>query len=214
MSLEVKIPSVGESITTGLISTWHKNDGETVKAGEVLLTLETDKVSTEIQAEKAGLLRIKVPAGTEVKIGEVVPTIEEGGSAGTVAPAAASAPAPAKATEPARTPKEAKKMEPAAPAATAPASRRVQATPVVRRIAQELNVDLATVTPSGPGGRITEEDVRAAASGVEGRREPLRGVRRVIAERMARAHREVAPVTWVETVNRCIERAMHWSVRL
>jgi len=59
-------------------------------------------------------------------------------------------------------------------------------------------VELATVSGSGPGGRITEEDVRAAAGGGEGRREPLRGVRRVIAEHMARAHREVPPVTWVE----------------
>jgi pyruvate dehydrogenase E2 component (dihydrolipoamide acetyltransferase) len=76
---------------------------------------------------------------------------------------------------------------------------RVQATPVVRRIAQELGVDLAAVTGTGPGGRITEDDVRGAASGsVEGRREPLRGVRRVIAEHMSRAHREVASVTWVE----------------
>jgi pyruvate dehydrogenase E2 component (dihydrolipoamide acetyltransferase) len=76
----------------------------------------------------------------------------------------------------------------------------VQATPVVRRIAQELGVDLAELAGSGPGGRITEVDVRAAASGAnsEGRREPLRGVRRVIAEHMARAHREVPPVTWVE----------------
>jgi len=79
-----------------------------------------------------------------------------------------------------------------------PASSRVQATPVVRRIAQELGVELATVSGTGPGGRITEEDVRGAAGGGEGRREPLRGVRRVIAEHMARAHREVPPVTWVE----------------
>jgi pyruvate dehydrogenase E2 component (dihydrolipoamide acetyltransferase) len=77
----------------------------------------------------------------------------------------------------------------------------VQATPVVRRIAQELGVDLAAVIGSGPGGRVTEDDVRAAADGgaaADGRREPLRGVRRVIAEHMARAHREVPPVTWVE----------------
>ena len=75
----------------------------------------------------------------------------------------------------------------------------MQATPVVRRIAQ-LGVDLTDVVGSGPGGRITEDDVRAAASSgpAEGRREPLRGVRRVIAEHMARAHREVPPVTWVE----------------
>ncbi|HEV3479867.1 MAG TPA: dihydrolipoamide acetyltransferase family protein, partial [Gaiellaceae bacterium] len=82
----------------------------------------------------------------------------------------------------------------------------VRATPLVRRIAQELDVDLSSVTPSGPGGRVIEDDVRAAAGSrrpaqrarVEGRRVPLRGVRRLIAEHMARAHREVPPVTWVE----------------
>ena len=77
---------------------------------------------------------------------------------------------------------------------------RVQATPVVRKIAEELGVDLAGITGSGPAGRITEADVRAAApaEATEGRRVPLRGVRRLVAEHMARAHREVAPVTWVE----------------
>jgi pyruvate dehydrogenase E2 component (dihydrolipoamide acetyltransferase) len=78
----------------------------------------------------------------------------------------------------------------------------VQATPVVRRIAQELGVELAGVVGTGPGGRVTEDDVRASASAEgapsEGRREPLRGVRRLIAEHMARAHWEVPPVTWVE----------------
>ena len=77
MSLEIKIPAVGESITSGLLSVWHKQDGETVASGEALLTLETDKVSTEITAEKPGTLRIKAPAGAEVKIGEVVGTIDE-----------------------------------------------------------------------------------------------------------------------------------------
>ena len=81
MSLEIKIPAVGESITSGLLSTWHKNDGDTVAAGEALLTLETDKVSTEITAEKAGVLHIKAPAGAEVKIGEVVGTIDESAAA-------------------------------------------------------------------------------------------------------------------------------------
>ena len=74
----------------------------------------------------------------------------------------------------------------------------MQATPVVRRIARELGVELQSLAGSAPGGRITEEDVRAAAAAAsgEGRREPLRGVRRLIAEHMARAHREVPPVTW------------------
>ena len=82
------------------------------------------------------------------------------------------------------------------------AAGRVQATPVVRRIAEELGVDLAGVTGTGPGGRVTEEDVRAAGRGAqpveEGRRVPLRGVRRLVAEHMSRAHREVPSVTWVE----------------
>jgi pyruvate/2-oxoglutarate dehydrogenase complex dihydrolipoamide acyltransferase (E2) component len=75
---------------------------------------------------------------------------------------------------------------------------RVRATPLVRKMAQELGVDLATVAGSGPQRRITEDDVRAASAPKEGRLEPLRGVRRLIAEHMARAHAEVPPVTWVE----------------
>jgi pyruvate dehydrogenase E2 component (dihydrolipoamide acetyltransferase) len=76
----------------------------------------------------------------------------------------------------------------------------VQATPLVRRVAQELGVDLSTVTGSGPGGRITEDDVRAGASPTasEGRREPVRGVRRQIVEHLTRSHREIPAVTFVE----------------
>jgi len=82
----------------------------------------------------------------------------------------------------------------------------VQATPVVRRIAQELGVDLGSVIPTGPGGRVSEDDVRAAAgtgarpvqARVEGRREKVRGVRRQIVEHLTRAHREVPAVTYVE----------------
>jgi pyruvate dehydrogenase E2 component (dihydrolipoamide acetyltransferase) len=84
-----------------------------------------------------------------------------------------------------------------AESAEAPA-RRIQATPLVRKLARELGVELASVAPTGSGGRITEEDVRAAASPREGRRERVRGVRRQIAEHLARAHREVPAVTYVE----------------
>src|SRR5919204_3172489 len=77
MAIEVKIPSVGESITSGVVSTWHKKSGEFVNEGEALFTLETDKVSTEIVAEKAGVLETKVPEGQEVKIGEVVAVIDD-----------------------------------------------------------------------------------------------------------------------------------------
>jgi pyruvate dehydrogenase E2 component (dihydrolipoamide acetyltransferase) len=81
--------------------------------------------------------------------------------------------------------------------ATKPAPKS-RATPLVRKLAQELGVDVDTLSGSGPQGRITEEDVRGAAGPQEGRREPLRGVRRLIAEHMSRAHREVPAVTWVE----------------
>src|SRR5436309_13102019 len=77
MAIEVKIPAVGESITSGVVSVWRKKSGEFVNEGETLFTLETDKVSTEIVAEKAGLLETKVCEGQEVKIGEVVATIDD-----------------------------------------------------------------------------------------------------------------------------------------
>ena len=77
MVIEVKIPAVGESITSGIVSAWHKKSGDFVNEGEPLFTLETDKVSTEIVAEKAGTLETKVPEGQEVKIGEVVATIDD-----------------------------------------------------------------------------------------------------------------------------------------
>ena len=86
MSAEIKVPAVGESISSGIISLWHRQDGEYVRTGDLLFTLDTDKVSTEVAAQAAGVVRIKAPADTEVKIGEVVGLIEE-------APEPASAPA-------------------------------------------------------------------------------------------------------------------------
>src|SRR6202030_2784695 len=77
MAIEVKIPAVGESISSGVVSVWHKKSGDFVNAGEALFTLETDKVSTEISAEKSGLLETLVPEGSEVKIGEIVATIDD-----------------------------------------------------------------------------------------------------------------------------------------
>ena len=115
MSLEVKIPAVGESVTSGMISAWLKADGDRVNKGDALFTLDTDKVSTEVTADAAGVLRIKAAAGADVKIGEVVAVIEEGGGtpaapapkaeASTGKPGAAAkiqaAPAPAPALAPA-----------------------------------------------------------------------------------------------------------------
>lgn len=78
MSKEIKIPAVGESVSSGVISTWHKKDGDQVSSGDVLLTLDTDKISTELTADVDGVLHIEVEEGEEVKIGAVVGRIEEG----------------------------------------------------------------------------------------------------------------------------------------
>jgi 2-oxoglutarate dehydrogenase E2 component (dihydrolipoamide succinyltransferase) len=113
---DIKIPTVGESISTALISTWHKADGDAVAAGDLLLTLETDKVSTELTAETAGVLKITVPAGTEVSIGAIVGTLTENTAA---APAAVPDPAPTTATAPVAV---AEKPQPAETTAAAAAS--------------------------------------------------------------------------------------------
>ena len=117
MSLEVKVPAAGESITSANVALWHKKEGESVRKGEVLVTLETDKVSSELEAAADGTLHIIVGEGEEVAIGTVIGSIEEGAAA--PAPAAApqsSAPAPAAAPAP----------QAAAPApAAAPASGQV-----------------------------------------------------------------------------------------
>ena len=82
MIIEVKVPSVGESVTSGVVSAWHKKSGEFVNEGEPLFALETDKVSTDIVAEKSGVLETKVPQGQEVKIGEVIAVIDDSNQTG------------------------------------------------------------------------------------------------------------------------------------
>src|SRR5256885_8675197 len=94
MTFEVRIPTLGESVTEGVIVRWAKQDGEAVKPDDVLLELETDKASMELPAERAGVLRIVKPAGEKVAVGELVARIEEDGGARAAAPAAPK-PAPA-----------------------------------------------------------------------------------------------------------------------
>ena len=149
MSLEVKIPPVGESISSGVVSVWHKKSGEFVNAGDALFTLETDKVSTEIVAEKSGLLETKVPEGQEVKIGEVVAIIDDSKRAGRQSEGGDGA-------------KEAVSKPPAAAEPQKSASREVLS-PAVRRIVDEEGVDPASVAGTGKGGRLTKADVMAAA---------------------------------------------------
>ncbi|HET6406310.1 MAG TPA: dihydrolipoyllysine-residue succinyltransferase [Chthoniobacteraceae bacterium] len=183
MSLEVKIPSVGESITSGLLSVWHKNDGDTVAAGDLLLTLETDKVSSEIQAEQGGVLRIKVPAGTDVKIGEVVGVIEEG-AAGAKPEARAGKPALPAAT-PATEPKPAAPAPaPASTSAAAPAPAPAAKSPSISDAVASANVSLSTVSENLPAVR-------------EGRttRKRMSPLRRKIAQQLVAAQHTAALLT-------------------
>ncbi|HVF72744.1 MAG TPA: 2-oxoglutarate dehydrogenase complex dihydrolipoyllysine-residue succinyltransferase [Chthoniobacterales bacterium] len=147
MSLEVKVPAVGESISSGVVSVWHKKSGEQVSAGEPLFTLETDKVSTEINAEKDGVLKTLVAEGAEVKIGDVVATIEEGSAvAGNV--------------DPGKT-KETEEPAPEKPSPPEPSSGALS--PAARRIVTEEKLDSANIQGTGKGGRIMKGDALAAA---------------------------------------------------
>ena len=166
MAIEVKIPAVGESITSGVVSAWHKKSGEFVNEGEALLTLETDKVSTEIVAEKAGVLETKVPEGQEVKIGEVVAIIDD-----SKRPTAEKKEEKPKKREPEEKKREAepekKVAEEKAPVA-AGADRGPQPTatalsPAVRRIVEEEKLAPEKIRGTGEGGRLTKGDVLAAA---------------------------------------------------
>jgi 2-oxoglutarate dehydrogenase E2 component (dihydrolipoamide succinyltransferase) len=153
MSVQVKIPAVGESISSGVVSVWHKKSGEQVKKGDPLFTLETDKVSTEIVAETDGVLRTKAAEGQEVKIGEVVAEIEESGTAGEAAPAKKEKGAP----EQTSVATVADRGRPESP--TPPTDNTLS--PAVRRIVDEEKLDPAKISGTGKGGRITKADALA-----------------------------------------------------
>ncbi|PZR78638.1 MAG: dihydrolipoyllysine succinyltransferase [Chthoniobacterales bacterium] len=135
MSVEVKIPAVGESIASGVVSVWHKKSGDHVRKGEPLFTLETDKVSTEIVAVADGVLETRAAEGQEVKIGEVVAEIDD------TAPVA----------------------DAGAPAAKPEQKRESPLSPAVRRIVEEEKLDPSQISGAGKGGRITKGDALAAA---------------------------------------------------
>jgi 2-oxoglutarate dehydrogenase E2 component (dihydrolipoamide succinyltransferase) len=145
MSVEVKVPAVGESISSGVVSVWHKKSGEQVSAGDPLFTLETDKVSTEINADADGVLQTLVAEGAEVKIGDVVATIEKGDGKQ----------AEKKADAPERKSNAQKRVPPKEETVLSPAARRVVA---------EEKLDPQEIRGSGKGGRVMKSDAIAAAA--------------------------------------------------
>ena len=129
--MEIKVPSVGESVFEALVGTWHKQHGEAVRRDEPICEIETDKITMELNAEADGILSIAVPAGTTVKIGTVIGTIEERDAV------VIGAPAP----------------QPEMPKTAPPLS------PAVRKLAQERGLDPATISGTGRGGRVTVNDL-------------------------------------------------------
>ena len=193
MSYEFKLPDLGEGLTEGEIARWLVEEGEDIAEDDPLVEIATDKTTVEIPSPAGGTVsQILVAEGQVVPVGTVLVVIGGDGSG----------PVPVPGTE--TRPKE-------TPALTESAGdAKVRATPLVRKVAQELGVDLASVTGTGPQGRVTEDDVRNAAAssghvpvpgtetGPEGTRVQLRGVKRQMFEHLTRAHREIPPVTWVE----------------
>ncbi len=164
MIIEVKIPSVGESVTSGVVSAWHKKSGEFVNEGEPLFALETDKVSTDIVAEKSGVLETKVPEGQEVKIGEVIAIIDDSKQGAKQEKQEQ----PQKAQPQEKKKKTESQKKPEAVPASVDGGRpesTTQATtlsPGVRRIVEEEKLEPEKITGTGQGGRLTKADVLKA----------------------------------------------------
>ncbi|HXF83383.1 MAG TPA: dihydrolipoamide acetyltransferase family protein [bacterium] len=187
MATPVILPKFDMTMEEGTVIRWLRREGEMVREGDPLVEVMTDKVNMEVEAPASGVLAgLRAQAGERVPVTGVIAYILQPGE--TVPdqdgdPGAGAARAPA--TE--------SSLSPASPLRTTGASRApsAAATPAARRIASEAGLDLAAVPGTGPGGRITEEDVRRALAARSAPDEPLPPRRRVIAERVARSAREI-----------------------
>lgn len=178
------LPDLGEGLQEAEIVAWHVGIGDHVVVDQPLVSVETEKAVVEIPSPQAGgIARIEAEVGDIVQIGAALVTFEETATAdaGTVVGTVSADERTAKAPPP----------------PTATKRGRVKATLAVRQLAQRLGVDLSAVSPSGPDGAVTKADVERAAETIKrfGPLEPLRGVRRAMAQNMEKAHAEVVPAT-------------------
>ena len=174
----VNMPKLSDTMEEGTVVEWKKKTGDTVKKGEVLAEVESDKATFDLESEADGVLKILVEQGVPAKIGAPIASIGDGGEA----PAPAEAPKPAPKAEPKPAAKD--ETKPATPKAEAPAAEPppparppaqpqpagdgaapadVKASPLAKRLAAERGLDLSTIKGSGPDGRIVKEDIEAAA---------------------------------------------------
>ena len=180
MAVNIEIPTVGESVTEGVIGAWVKGDGEWVERDETVLELETDKITMEIPAPASGVLKHGAAEGDTVAVGAVVGSIDDtaekpagaGASSATVAASEGGAGSErAESTTAVAEPPAVSSPAASAPAPSAPTgpgtNGDVRATPLAKKLASEKRVDLHGVRGTGPGGRVREQDVLAAIQGVE-----------------------------------------------
>ncbi len=167
MPTNVLMPALSPTMTEGKIARWLKAEGDTVKSGQVLCEIETDKATMEVEAVDEGVLaKIVVPGGTDgVKVNDVIAVIAGEGEDAKAVAAKGAAPAAAPAAAPVAAAPAAAALAPVVAAAAAPQGARVFASPLARRIAEQSNLDLAKIAGSGPGGRIVKHDVEAALAG-------------------------------------------------
>ncbi|MDE1968924.1 MAG: pyruvate dehydrogenase complex dihydrolipoamide acetyltransferase [Alphaproteobacteria bacterium] len=217
MPTQILMPALSPTMTEGSLAKWHKKEGDTVKAGDVLAEIETDKATMEFEAVDEGTLgRILVPEGTQhVAVNQPIAVIlGEGESAADIkaAPAAKAAPAPvtkAEAKPAAPVVKPSTPPQPVAASAPRPMASpqprtggRVFASPLARRLAQDAKLDLANLRGSGPHGRIVKADVEAARAGggvASGTRAPSFRKERIVAEAGNLPYTEV-PLTGMRRV--------------
>jgi 2-oxoglutarate dehydrogenase E2 component (dihydrolipoamide succinyltransferase) len=199
--IEVKVPSVGESITQGVIGRWAKKSGDYVTSGEVLFEIETEKVTSEVFAAESGSFQTLVEAGATVQIGQVVARIDETATAPAKATPAAVTPPP-----PSPTPPTIAKTEP--PKAAAPSSP-MPLSPGVRYAVAERGLNPEELSGTGKGGRLTVGDalnpvsatsLTPQAQGPRQTRKPMSQLRQKIAARLVSAQAEAALLT---TFNEC-----------
>ncbi len=217
MRIDIKVPSVGESVTEALLAEWYQPDGALVQKGELVFVIETDKVTLEVEAEAAGQLEILVAEGETVAIGAVVGRIDTDAAEAVETPAetAAAAPTPEPAP-PAATPAPAPEPTPSPPPAPATPSEAPPLSPAVRRLVTAKQIDPAQIQGTGPDGRITKGDVilflesqptattpapavapadLAAVPATGERRVPMTPIRKRIAEHLLAAKQNTAMLT-------------------
>jgi len=214
MVFEFKLPDVGEGVAEGEVVKWLVKEGAEVKENQPLVEIMTDKVNVEISSPKKGtILKLNAKEGEVVKVGQVLLVIGEKGEQAPTGPAPST---PATPAQVAAKPAEVTRTATVVPAAAPKKPQEILATPSTRKLARDLGVDLAIVQGTGPGGRITDDDVRRfkesgrrpaavavtvpTKAGVE-ERVPLRGIRRKIAEHMIKSTHTAAHVSHVDEVD-------------